>query len=119
MRADLRLHLRQHLRPDHLQRDLCPDLRPDLRQHLRTEHLQFNLRGDLLGGITVTAYLIPHGAVLLETVGMHDSPLDAEGKFTEQLVLCRKGDDYPLLPPERIDFMDVAPEQLVSIAAAD
>ena len=28
------------------------------------------------------------------------------------------GDDYPLLPPERIDFMDVAPEQLVSIAAA-
>ena len=34
------------------------------------------------------------------------------------LVLCRKGDDYPLLPPDRIDFMDVAPEQLVSIAAA-
>ena len=31
---------------------------------------------------------------------------------------CRKGDDYPLLPPDRIDFMDVAPEQLVSIAAA-
>ena len=28
------------------------------------------------------------------------------------------GDDYPLLRPERIDFMDVAPEQLVSIAAA-
>ena len=28
------------------------------------------------------------------------------------------GDDYPLLPPERIDFMDVAPDQLVSIAAA-
>ncbi|NNG11703.1 MAG: DNA-directed RNA polymerase subunit beta, partial [Halobacteria archaeon] len=30
----------------------------------------------------------------------------------------RKRDDYPLLPPARIDFMDVAPEQLVSIAAA-
>ena len=29
-----------------------------------------------------------------------------------------RGDDYPLLPPDRIDFMDVAPEQLVSIAAA-
>src|SRR5207247_4970015 len=26
--------------------------------------------------------------------------------------------DYPLLPPDRIDYMDVAPEQLVSIAAA-
>ncbi|HEX9055215.1 MAG TPA: DNA-directed RNA polymerase subunit beta, partial [Gemmatimonadales bacterium] len=51
-------------------------------------------------------------------VAQANAPLDAEGKFTEQLVLCRKGDDYPLLPPERIDFMDVAPEQLVSIAAA-
>src|SRR5437763_433103 len=35
-----------------------------------------------------------------------------------ELVLCRKRDDYPLLAPGRIDFMDVAPEQLVSIAAA-
>ncbi len=51
-------------------------------------------------------------------VAQANAPLDAEGKFTEQLVLCRKGDDYPLLPPDRIDFMDVAPEQLVSIAAA-
>ena len=33
-------------------------------------------------------------------------------------MLSRKGDDYPLLPPDRIEFMDVAPEQLVSIAAA-
>src|SRR5512143_276116 len=51
-------------------------------------------------------------------VAQANAPLDADGKFTEQLVLCRKGDDYPLLPPDRIDFMDVAPEQLVSIAAA-
>ncbi|HEX9166805.1 MAG TPA: DNA-directed RNA polymerase subunit beta [Gemmatimonadales bacterium] len=41
-----------------------------------------------------------------------------DGKFTDSLVLSRKGDDYPLLPPERIDCMDVAPDQLVSIAAA-
>src|SRR6266542_3513522 len=51
-------------------------------------------------------------------VAQANAPLDAEGKFVEQLVLCRKGDDYPLLAPDRIDFMDVAPEQLVSIAAA-
>ncbi len=51
-------------------------------------------------------------------VAQANAVLDAEGKFTDQLVLCRKGDDYPLLAPERIDFMDVAPEQLVSIAAA-
>ncbi|HET8763379.1 MAG TPA: DNA-directed RNA polymerase subunit beta, partial [Gemmatimonadales bacterium] len=51
-------------------------------------------------------------------IAQANAPLDETGKFDEALVLCRKGDDYPLLPPERIDFMDVAPEQLVSIAAA-
>src|SRR5256886_16690088 len=44
--------------------------------------------------------------------------LTEDGRFADALVLCRKRDDYPLLPPARIDFMDVAPEQLVSIAAA-
>src|SRR4051794_2955700 len=52
------------------------------------------------------------------TVAQANAVLNPDGTFGEQLVLCRKGDDYPLLPPERIDFMDVAPEQLVSIAAA-
>jgi DNA-directed RNA polymerase subunit beta len=52
------------------------------------------------------------------TVAQANAVINADGSFGEQLVLCRKGDDYPLLPPERIDFMDVAPEQLVSIAAA-
>jgi DNA-directed RNA polymerase subunit beta len=51
-------------------------------------------------------------------VAQANAPLNPEGTFAEQLVLSRKGDDYPLLPPERIEFMDVAPEQLVSIAAA-
>src|SRR6478752_3515249 len=52
------------------------------------------------------------------TVAQANALLSTDGSFMEQLVLCRKGDDYPLLPPDRIDFMDVAPEQLVSIAAA-
>ena len=33
-------------------------------------------------------------------------------------MLCRQQGDVPLTPPDRIDYMDVAPEQLVSIAAA-
>jgi DNA-directed RNA polymerase subunit beta len=51
-------------------------------------------------------------------VAQANAPTDEEGRFVGDLVLCRKRDDYPLLPPSRIDFMDVAPEQLVSIAAA-
>jgi DNA-directed RNA polymerase subunit beta len=51
-------------------------------------------------------------------VAQANARLTEDGRFADALVLCRKRDDYPLLPPERIDFMDVAPEQLVSIAAA-
>jgi len=51
-------------------------------------------------------------------VAQANARLTPEGRFADELVLCRKRDDYPLLPPTKIDFMDVAPEQLVSIAAA-
>jgi len=51
-------------------------------------------------------------------VAQANAPVDADGRFEREVALCRKRDDYPLLPPSRIDFMDVAPEQLVSIAAA-
>src|SRR5205809_81189 len=51
-------------------------------------------------------------------VAQANAHLTPDGRFADELVLCRKRDDYPLLPPNRIDFMDVAPEQLVSIAAA-
>ncbi|HXI63775.1 MAG TPA: DNA-directed RNA polymerase subunit beta, partial [Gemmatimonadales bacterium] len=51
-------------------------------------------------------------------VAQANARLTEDGHFADDLVLCRKRDDYPLLPPSRIDFMDVAPEQLVSIAAA-
>src|SRR5213075_2143596 len=51
-------------------------------------------------------------------VAQANARLTEDRHFADELVLCRKRDDYPLLPPARIDFMDVAPEQLVSIAAA-
>ncbi len=51
-------------------------------------------------------------------VAQANTMVDKNGKFVESMVLCRRGDDYPLLAPTRIDYMDVSPEQLVSIAAA-
>ena len=51
-------------------------------------------------------------------VAQANAELNPDSTFTEDMVLCRRGDDYPLLKPSRIDYMDVAPEQLVSIAAA-
>jgi DNA-directed RNA polymerase subunit beta len=52
------------------------------------------------------------------TIAQANAKLNDDGTFVEELVLCRSSADYPLAPPSRIDYMDVAPEQLVSIAAA-
>ncbi|MFM8603034.1 MAG: DNA-directed RNA polymerase subunit beta [Gemmatimonadota bacterium] len=51
-------------------------------------------------------------------IAQANARLNPDGTFMDELVLCRQQADVPLLPPSRIDFMDVAPEQLVSIAAA-
>ena len=51
-------------------------------------------------------------------VAQASTPLNPDGTFKSGFVLCRKRDDYPMLTPDRVDYMDVAPEQLVSIAAA-
>jgi DNA-directed RNA polymerase subunit beta len=52
------------------------------------------------------------------TIAQANAKVNPDGTFEEEFVLCRQRSDYPMLPPDRIDFMDVAPEQLVSIAAA-
>jgi DNA-directed RNA polymerase subunit beta len=51
-------------------------------------------------------------------IAQANAKLNPDGTFVEDLVLCRDGAEVPLVPPDRIDYMDVAPEQLVSIAAA-
>src|SRR5215210_1723946 len=52
------------------------------------------------------------------TIAQANAKLREDGTFVDDLVLCRQQGDVPLTPPDRIDYMDVAPEQLVSIAAA-
>ncbi len=51
-------------------------------------------------------------------VAQANAPLNPDGTFKNEFVLCRWRDDYPLLSPDQIDYMDVAPDQLVSVAAA-
>jgi DNA-directed RNA polymerase subunit beta len=53
-----------------------------------------------------------------ETVAQANAPLDEHGRFKNEFVLCRHKGDFPLLPPNEISYMDVAPDQLVSVAAA-
>jgi len=46
--------------------------------------------------------------------------LDPKGGFVEDLIVCRDGGtrDVVLIPADKVDFMDVSPKQLVSVAAA-
>ncbi|ABS68593.1 DNA-directed RNA polymerase subunit beta [Xanthobacter versatilis] len=51
-------------------------------------------------------------------VAQANIPLDKDGRFEEDLIVCRHAGDVLLVAPDRVDFMDVSPKQLVSVAAA-
>src|SRR3979411_2384707 len=44
--------------------------------------------------------------------------LDAKNRFTEDLIVCRHSGDVLMITPDKVDYMDVSPKQLVSVAAA-
>jgi len=52
------------------------------------------------------------------TIAQANSLIDKNGKFTEQLVSCRQNLNFILAKPENIDYIDVSPKQLVSVAAS-
>jgi DNA-directed RNA polymerase subunit beta len=51
-------------------------------------------------------------------IAQANSPLDTSGKFTTDRLNARYMDDYPIITPDEAEYMDVAPEQLMSAAAA-
>ena len=51
-------------------------------------------------------------------IGQGNAPLNDDGTFIRTKVKCREDDDYPVVPPSEVDYMDVAPQQIASIAAA-
>ncbi|MBD1172885.1 DNA-directed RNA polymerase subunit beta, partial [Pelagibacterales bacterium SAG-MED05] len=52
------------------------------------------------------------------TIAQANSPIKKDGSFEEELVPCRKNLNFELSNRENIDFIDVSPKQLVSVAAA-
>jgi len=51
-------------------------------------------------------------------IAQANAALDKSGKFVDDLVPVRHNGDSALMSPERIDLMDVAPQQVVSVAAS-
>jgi DNA-directed RNA polymerase subunit beta len=51
-------------------------------------------------------------------IAQANAELAPNGTFTEDLIVCRHAGDVELVPPEKVDLIDVSPKQLVSVAAA-
>ena len=52
------------------------------------------------------------------TIAQANAPVDEEGRFTAPRVTCRRRGDFVEVPPEEVDYIDVSPKQLVSVAAS-
>jgi DNA-directed RNA polymerase subunit beta len=52
------------------------------------------------------------------TIAQANAELDSRRRFASDLISCRRGGDFVMARPEDIDYMDVSPKQLVSVAAA-
>ena len=52
------------------------------------------------------------------TIAQANSKMDDKNKLIDELVSCRRNGDFVLAAPDQIEFFDVAPNQLVSVAAA-
>jgi DNA-directed RNA polymerase subunit beta len=52
------------------------------------------------------------------TIAQANATIDENGSFTESLVSCRHNGDFIVSAPENIEFIDVSPKQLVSVATA-
>jgi DNA-directed RNA polymerase subunit beta len=51
-------------------------------------------------------------------IAQANAPIDDKGHFLTKTVTCRSKGDFIDVEPDRVDYMDVSPKQLVSVAAA-
>ena len=67
-----------------------------------TEHIEY------LSAIEESKYVIAQA----------NAELDLNGRFTSEIVSCRFKNEFELATPERIQYIDIAPSQIVSVAAS-
>ncbi|MBI5916920.1 MAG: DNA-directed RNA polymerase subunit beta [Bacteroidetes bacterium] len=51
-------------------------------------------------------------------VAQANAPFDGQGKFIDDKIKSREHGDFPVLSPDEIEFMDVAPNQIVGVSAS-
>ncbi|VAX11362.1 DNA-directed RNA polymerase beta subunit [hydrothermal vent metagenome] len=51
-------------------------------------------------------------------IAQANATLDEDGTLTDELVSCRHQNEFTLSTPDKIEYMDVSPKQIVSVAAS-
>ncbi len=51
-------------------------------------------------------------------IAQANAPIDDKGRFTAEMVSARIGGEFSMVRPDQVEFMDVSPNQLVSVAAS-
>ena len=75
------------------------------------------------GKVTDDAKYMPADEEDRYRIAQANAPVESSGKqglgrFTDKLVLCRHRGNFPVIPPDEVNFKDVSPKQLVSVAAS-
>ncbi len=70
--------------------------------------------GRVTDSIRYLSALDEEGVVIAQA----NAPIDNRGNFTSDLISARKGGEFVNARPEEVNFMDVSPNQLVSVAAS-
>ncbi len=70
------------------------------------------------GKVTAEIVYLDAGEEDRYTIAQANEELQEDGQFVNALVKARQRDDYPMIVPDEVQFMDVSPRQLVSAAAA-
>ena len=70
------------------------------------------------GKVTDTVVYLSAMEEMRHHVAQANADIDAKGNLTEDLVTVRYQGDVMLVPVDRVDYIDVSPKQLVSVAAA-
>ncbi|MDH3830457.1 MAG: DNA-directed RNA polymerase subunit beta [Gammaproteobacteria bacterium] len=52
------------------------------------------------------------------TIAQANANVDARGRLTDEMVTCRNQNEFMTSSPDKVDFIDVSPKQIVSVAAA-
>ncbi|MFH1202183.1 MAG: DNA-directed RNA polymerase subunit beta [Candidatus Omnitrophota bacterium] len=53
-----------------------------------------------------------------KVIAQANIPIDKDGHFLERDIYCRFKGNFPKMPPSKVEYMDVSPKQLVSVATS-